>query len=99
MNLVKDDTYDYELDDQVDQYYDDISGAWLDRQGVLEARQESMKVFAEHGDYTHVPMPSASVSQAKNPSDPSGSTSTRAMNKSPGTSQGYWRRKSKRSAR
>ena len=42
--------------DQWDQYYDDVSGKWLNTELVESARREEMQVFAEHKVYSKVPI-------------------------------------------
>ena len=45
-----------EDDSQWTQYWDDVSGALLEREGVEKARAEEMMEFRKHNVYTKVPL-------------------------------------------
>ena len=53
--------------DEWNQYYDDISGHWLNTTLVQAARAEEMKVFGEHQVYSKVPISECRANTGREP--------------------------------
>ena len=55
--MLEDENEEFDNNDfSSEQYYDDVSGKWLDTGLVDAARKEEMDVFKQHNVYTKVPL-------------------------------------------